>query len=159
MSFSRYEPYIVEILRLAVLVIFVSFAGYFIKFLPFVSELPFIKSNYTLAEFIEFVVFGVISFLLIEFSFRVEKKVNDMIDFIPRVGVIHRYSFFIVSGILLYSGWINTFMKIVGEDWVWIYQMFFATFTILMFIVIFVIIYREGENFGKNILSKFKGLM
>ena len=159
MNISRYEPYLVEIVRLIVLVIFVSFSGYFIRILPFIEDLSFIKDGYTLGEFIEFLAFGTISFLLVEFSFRVQKSVDDIVRFIPRCGIIHRYLIFIISGVFLYSGWLNTFIKLVGNDWVWLYQLFFAGFTIGMFVVIFMIIYREGDNFGRNILEKFKEII
>lgn len=156
MSILRYEPYIVEFLRLVLLVVFLSFAGYFIKLFPFISELEFLKSNYTLAEFVEFSVFGIISFLLIEFSFRVERVVAEMISLIPSAGVIHRYIFFIVSAVFLYSGWLNTFVKLVGKEWRWLYQLFFAAFTIVIFILIFLILYREGDKLGRNILNKIR---
>lgn len=159
MNISKYEPYIIEVIRLFVLVSFVSIAGYFIHFLPFINELPFIKNDYMLDEFLEFVVFLVISFLLIEFSKRTQNIVDYMLEFIPKVGLIHKYIFFIISMLLLYSGGLKSYEKLVGKDWLWLYQMVFAGLVIFIISLIFLIIYREGDRFGKNLYSKIREIL
>lgn len=153
---NRYDSYISEVLRLGVLVVFLVFSGYFLRMLPFISDLFFIKPELSLSEFIEFLVFIFISFLLFEFAYRVEDTVSSMIDLIPGSGRIHRYVFFIISFILIYWGGVNVFSKLIGNIYLWMYQIVFAG--ILMFIVakIFLIIYYEGDTIGRNIFERIK---
>lgn len=159
MNISKYEPYIVEVIRIFVLVSFVALAGYFVRFLPFINELPFIRADYMLSEFLELVVFFMISFLLVEFSKRTQIIVDNMFDFVPKIGLIHKYIFFIISLLLLYSGGINSYNKLIGREWIWIYQMIFAGLVIFIVALIFLIIYREGDKFGKNLYSKMKEVL
>ncbi len=156
---SRYESYLVEVVRLCLLVFFIVVALYFLKFLPFISDLSFIKTEFSLYEFIEFIFFALISFLLGEFSFRVERTVDSMLDFVPKAGRIHRYIMLTVSFVFLYWGGVNAFSKLISSDFVWLYQMFFAGVVLFIISKIFLIIYYEGENFGRNILSKIKELL
>ncbi|MGC8866711.1 MAG: hypothetical protein ACP5IO_02290 [Elusimicrobiales bacterium] len=155
---SRYEGYIIEVIRTSVLIVFIVILLYFLKLLPFFSDLCFLKDNFTLYEFIEFVAFCIISFLLSEFALRVETMVETIFDFIPQAGKIHRYLMLIISFVFLYWGGVNAFSKLISSNYIWIYQMFFAGVVLFLISKVFLIIYSNGERFGRNILSKIKGL-
>lgn len=152
---EKLRAYIVECLRVFIILFVIYVLNNFTSSLPFVSGINIFNDNIFLSEVISFIMMVLSCFIIYEFAKRSEACVNDMIIFIPQSGIIHSYAVYLAVIITAYFSGYNIFLKIAGNDWLWSYSIIFAGFSLFYIAKIIIIFYKNSHSVSSNIVNIF----
>jgi len=150
---EKLKIYIIEVIRIAIILIVIYILNSFVSSLPFVSSLNIFNEKIYLYEFISFIMMLLACFMIYEFSLRTRNIVDEMVVLIPGFGNIHSYSIYLIVIIIAYFSAYSIFLKFFGEDWLWSYNLIFLAFSLFYVAKIFIIFYKKSHTVSSNIVE------
>ncbi|MEF3280461.1 MAG: hypothetical protein K6357_05795 [Elusimicrobiota bacterium] len=153
---EKIKLYVIELIRLGILLITFYMLESFLTSLSFISELTIFSNKILFTEFLAFLFLSLSCYIIYEFSVRTRNIVNEMFPIIPDAGLIHCFIIYLIVIVLSYFAGIGIFRKVVEEDLWWSYNLVFIGFLIYYSAKIGLVVYKNSHTISSNIFETFK---
>ncbi len=150
---QKLEKYLIEAIRLVLIILVIHILKGFFSSLPFVSELRVFNKNIYLSEFVSFLMSLIICFILYEFTKRTKKIVDEMLLQLPQAGFFHSHIVYLFLTIVLYFSAIDIFKGFIFEEWLWTYNCFFIGVSLFYISRILLVFYQNSHKISENIYN------
>lgn len=154
---DKLRPYLIEIIRLLIILLVIYIFNNFASSLPFVSNVAIFNDNILLTEVLSFIMMLIACFIIYEFGKRSFAYVEEMVVIIPEAGRIHSYIVYLAVIITAYFSGLNLFLKTLGSDWLWSYNIAFIAFSLFYISKIILIFYKNSHKISSDIFDAVAG--
>ncbi|HOJ86246.1 MAG: hypothetical protein ACP5SD_01210 [Elusimicrobiales bacterium] len=154
---DKLRPYLIEIIRLFIILFVIYVFNNFASSLPFVSSVTIFNDNILLTEVLSFIMTLIACFIIYEFGKRSFVYVEEMVVILPQAGVIHSYLVYLAVIITAYFSGLGLFVKTLGSDWLWSYNILFIAFSLFYISKIILIFYKNSHKISSDIFDAVAG--
>lgn len=157
MNKEKIKFYLIELLRLAIILFSIYILVMFLSSLPYLYNISIFIDTIYMPDFLKFIGLMVSCVILFEFASRTRNMLND-VKLIPELGNLHSYIVYLIIVIVAYFSGLQIFQKSILEDWWWSYNLVFIGFSIFYAVKMFILIYRNSHKISENIFEVTKRL-